>query len=444
VRSLVGAVVLLLMLAGLWLTSPALPGVAVSADAPDLPSEARQVMQGRIVAAELAPPDPFDDARPGTVFTVRIGDGALAGREAKVTVRRGSVASVADAARQYQVGDQVLVAYQPGQPGQPGAAGQSGVDEPFQLIDHRRWPWLLWGLAALTLGIVAVAGRQGVRALFGLGSAVLVLWWFIVPRILVGESPVQVALSGCALIAIPSLFLTHGLNRNALVPMLGTLGGLLLVGVLAGAAVPAAKLSGLAVSEEINLLYAGTGGLVDPRGLLLAGLLLGVVGALLDVTVAQAIAVFEFHQADPEASRRVLFTRGMAVGRAHVAAAVHTLALAYAGAGLPLLLLLALNAPILDSIWNRELVAAEALRTVTGCLGLAAAMPLTTWLACGMCSPRPRRRVYRPDALELDGLDAPAGQGTPDGGGEPRGLGGPEATKADLSTAGASRPQATG
>ena len=86
-RSLVGAVVLLLMLAGLWLTSPALPGVAVSADAPDLPSDARQMMQGRIVAAELAPPDPFNDARPGTVFTVHIGDGALAGREALRTVR---------------------------------------------------------------------------------------------------------------------------------------------------------------------------------------------------------------------------------------------------------------------------------------------------------------------------------------------------------------------
>jgi hypothetical protein len=123
-------------------------------------------------------------------------------------------------------------------------------------------------------------------------------------------------------------------------------------------------------------------------------MLLGVLGALIDVTVAQATAVFEFHALDPTASRGALFGRGMNVGRAHVTAAVHTLALAYVGAGLPLLMLLAVNATVLDAVWNREFVTTEVLRTVAGSIGLAAAMPLTTWLACLTCSPRRVRRRY--------------------------------------------------
>ena len=110
-------------------------------------------------------------------------------------------------------------------------------------------------------------------------------------------------------------------------------------------------------------------------------MLLGAVGGLIDVTVAQSAAVFEFASTGYIHTRAELFWRGMTVGRAHVVAAVHTLVLAYAGAALPTLLLLALYAPQLGDIWNREIIAAELLRAVTGIVGLGAAMPLTTWIA---------------------------------------------------------------
>jgi uncharacterized membrane protein len=113
---------------------------------------------------------------------------------------------------------------------------------------------------------------------------------------------------------------------------------------------------------------------------------------LVDVTVGQSAAVFEFHDADPSASRRELFRRGMNVGRAHVAATVHTLVLAYAGAALPTLLLIAMYAAALGDIWNREMIVVEVVRALAGSIGLAAAMPLTTWLACLTCRPAPDLR----------------------------------------------------
>jgi uncharacterized membrane protein len=234
---------------------------------------------------------------------------------------------------------------------------------------------------------------MGLRALTGLAFAVFVLWWFVVPRLLAGQPPVPVALVGCALIAVPALLLTHGVDREGFVPLAGIAGSLVLVGALAVAVVGLARLSGLAASEEISLVYVGTQGAVNPQGLLLAGMLIGVVGGLVDVTVGQAAAVFEFHAADPGASRRELFRRGMNVGRAHVAATVHTLVLAYAGAALPVLLLFAMYASALGDIWNREMIVVEVMRALAGSMGLAAAMPLTTFLATLTCRPGDSNRA---------------------------------------------------
>jgi uncharacterized membrane protein len=406
-RGVAGALTLLLMLAVIWLTSPAIPTPAVNETAPR--PGPREILEGRVLASELAPAAPAPDTpapgasptestaegtaatrpvEPAKVLSVLITSGSQRGRTVRLLLQDSGVVSVPAAARQYLPGDQVVLAYQPDVDAIL-AGGQATEDEStvFQLVDHRRWPWLIWGALAFAVGIVGVAGRQGLRALIGLASAVCVLWWFVIPRLLTGAPPVPLALAGCALIAIPSLLLTHGTGRHGIVPLLGVGGSLLGVGVLTVVAVQLAKLTGFATSEEMILLYAGTNGAIDARGLLLAGMLIGVVGGLVDVTVAQSAAVFEFHEGDPGLSRLALFRRGMNVGRAHVAAAVHTLVLAYAGAALPTLLLLAMYASFMDTIWNRELIVAEVLRAVAGCLGLAAAMPLTTWLACLACRP---------------------------------------------------------
>jgi uncharacterized membrane protein len=400
--ALVGATLLM------RLTSPPVPAAPTSPDAPAAQTVERA--EGLILAVQPGATSvqpgadgggadgggPVPAGGRGTVLRVRVTTGSQRGREVDVTLPAGQLATAPDSAAGYRVGDHVVVTYQPQLDGDQGAGQPSGEgvslrdlrpDEPFRVVDHVRWPWLLWGTLAFTLAIGAVAGWMGLRALTGLAFAVFVLWWFVVPRLLAGQPPVPVALVGCALIAVPALLLTYGFNREGFVPLAGIAGSLALVGVLAVAVVELARLSGLAASEEISLVYVGTQGAVNPQGLLLAGMLIGVVGGLVDVTVGQAAAVFEFHDADPGASRRELFRRGMNVGRAHVAATVHTLVLAYAGAALPVLLLFAMYASALGDIWNREMIVVEVMRALAGSMGLAAAMPLTTFLATLTCRP---------------------------------------------------------
>ena len=357
-------------MAATWLTAPpvVVPG---SVGAPD--DLGFETVEGLIETAISDPPG----APGGWVHQVRLTSGAKTGERATVTLQAPGIPLRAGAAPSYEPGDRVVLSYR----AVDAFGDEAPVGEPFQIVDRVRRPWLWAGVLLIAAVASVVSGWQGLRAIAGLGVAAWMIWWLVVPRILAGQDPVPVALAGCVLIAVPALVLTHGFGREALVPLAGMAGSLALAGGVSVAAVRAASLTGLASNEEIHLVHAALRGEIDTRGLLLAGMLLGAVGGLIDVTVAQSAAVFEFAAAGYVRSRTELFWRGMAVGRAHVVAAIHTLVLAYAGAALPMLLLLALYAPQLGDIWNRELIAAELLRAVTGIVGLGAAMPLTTWIA---------------------------------------------------------------
>jgi uncharacterized membrane protein len=397
----------------LRLTAPPLPAMPVSLDAPT-PQQVER-LEGVVAAVVTGASEVVPDGEAGqpdggqaTILQLLLTSGSQRGRQVRVSLPPGSLSTSERSAAGYRAGDRVVVSYLPEQDPGPGQAGDGPFDSngPFRVVDHVRWPWLVWGLGVFAVAIAAVAGWMGLRALTGLSLAVCVLWWFVVPRLLIGQEPVPVALAGCTLIAVPALMLTHGPNREGLVPLGGIAGSLALVGALATLVVHLARLSGLAASEEISLVYVGTNGLVDPQGLLLAGMLIGVVGGLVDVTVGQSAAVFEFHDANPATPRRELFRRGMNVGRAHVAATVHTLVLAYAGAALPVLLLYAMYAGALGDIWNREMIVVEIVRALAGSIGLAAAMPLTTWLACLTCRPVTASRDDPPAARTLRGAGA--------------------------------------
>ena len=224
---------------------------------------------------------------------------------------------------------------------------------------------------------------RGLSSLLGLGVTFLIVLAFIVPGILEGRPPVLVAIVGCAAIALIVLFLTHGLSRSTTVAVLGALLSLVLTGLLSLAAVRMTKLTGS--SDESSFLLGQNQG-VDLRGLLLAGILIGSLGVLDDVTVTQAVTVEELALANPTYGSRQLYAAATRIGRAHIASVINTIVLAYAGASLPLLVLIvALDDPI-GQVLSDQLVATELVRSAVGTIGLVAAVPLTTLLAAWLGS----------------------------------------------------------
>lgn len=274
----------------------------------------------------------------------------------------------------FSVGQRVRVTEADGPDGQPS----------YYISDIRREQPLLILAAVFLISVLAFGRWQGLRALVGLGITLAVIVLFVVPAVLGGRDPILVALSASVLIMVVTLYLTHGVRPKTTAAVVGTLGALAVTVGLSWVFIQFASLTGLA-SEEARMASVQVGGL-SLRGLLLAGIIIGALGVLDDVTMAQSSTVFEFRAADPRAGSPELFSRAMTVGRDHVAATINTLFLAYAGASLPLLILFSGSPDPLSVIVSSEVVAVEIVRTLVGSIGLMASVPLTTMLAAWLAS----------------------------------------------------------
>ncbi|WP_374935409.1 YibE/F family protein [Streptomyces resistomycificus] len=274
-----------------------------------------------------------------------------------------------DQSRQLHEGQKVVVAYEPSAP----------KDLQYSVTDvDRRLPMAL--LAGIFAVAVVVVGRlRGVMALVALAISFLILNFFVLPAILQGSNPLVVAVVGSSAIMLIALYLCHGLSARTSVAVLGTLISLLLIGILGSLFIDWAALTGN--TDDNTGLIHGLYPTIDMSGLLLAGIIIGSLGVLDDVTVTQTSAVWELHDANPAMGWRGLYRAGIRIGRDHIASVVNTLVLAYAGAALPLLLLFSIAQSSVGTVANSELVAEEIVRTLVGSIGLVASVPVTTALA---------------------------------------------------------------
>jgi uncharacterized membrane protein len=235
-------------------------------------------------------------------------------------------------------------------------------------------------LALVFCALVVVTGRwRGLRALAGLGLSLVIVIDFLVPAILDGRSAVGAALIGSLAVMFATIPLAHGLGAKGVAAMLGTTASLVLVALLASAAVDAVHLTGVS-SEETTYLRAVAGG-VSLQGLLLAGMIVGALGVLDDLTVSQASTVMALRRANPALGTRKLIRSALDVGQDHIAATVNTLVLAYAGASLPVLLVFSIGGTSFGDALNTAAVAEQVVAMIVGSIGLIAAVPITTALA---------------------------------------------------------------
>ncbi|MFJ7151182.1 YibE/F family protein [Streptomyces sp. NPDC100445] len=294
--------------------------------------------------------------------TVRVDTGGDKGRTFTEIVQP-------DQTRQLHQGEKVVVAYEPSAP----------RNLQYSVTDvNRGFPMAL--LAGIFAVAVVVVGRlRGVMALVALAVSFLVLTLFILPAILQGSDPLVVAVVGASAIMLIALYMCHGLSARTSVAVLGTLVSLALIGLLGSIFIGWSALTGN-TDDDTGLIH-GLYPSIDMSGLLLAGVIIGSLGVLDDVTVTQTSAVWELHEANPAMGRRGLYRAAIRIGRDHIASVVNTLVLAYAGAALPLLLLFSIARSSVGTVANSELVATEIVRTLVGSIGLVASVPVTTLLA---------------------------------------------------------------
>lgn len=374
-----------LLLVALLALLPDLSGLAAAA-------QGTQLVHGRVTAVDALDPETGTQAA-----TVELLDGARAGET--VTADVESVA-LGTGGPPFAVGDEVVVQLSP-----TGEGGEfAAISDPWRL------PVVGALLAGFALLVLLVAGWRGARALVALALTVGVVLKVLLPLLVAGWDPVPLAVAAGSAVTVATLVLTEGLRRTTLAAAIGTFVALLLTAVVAAAVTGLARFSLLAGSEEAGFLRGIVGGDIDLGGLLLAAVILGALGVLDDVTVTQATTVEELAAADPGASRATLAGRAMNVGRAHIAATVNTLVLAYVAASLPLLLLFAVTRQSPAALASSEVVAVEIVRSLVGSIGIVAAVPATTfaaaWLLGGSAA-----RAARTGAADEAPVPASAGGG---------------------------------
>ncbi|HKU29531.1 MAG TPA: YibE/F family protein [Arthrobacter sp.] len=239
--------------------------------------------------------------------------------------------------------------------------------------------------------VIAVARWRGFRALLGLAGAYLVLVSFMLPGLVEGKPPLLVALVGSTAIMMGVLYFAHGFSARTSTALLGTIFGLGITALLAAWATDAANLTGIGTGEGATLVNMSDK--ISLSGIILCGLIISGLGVLNDVTITQASAVWELYELAPETGARTLFTSAMRIGRDHIASTVYTIAFAYAGAALPILIIVMLyDRPLVEALTSAEL-SEEVVRTLVGSIGLVLAIPVTTLIAVLVVKATGQRRL---------------------------------------------------
>jgi uncharacterized membrane protein len=351
-RALLGG---LLLLFGLWLI-------------PDLTPPSSQpppVILAHARITELLPPSNDPGAPDARVLII---DGPQAGSTLGAVLQGPSGQ---ESVPRYAVGDEVIL-----------NISQQGTDPNFIAVaDRYRVPALAGLLALFAVAVTVVGGWRGVRSLIALALTLGVIIRIVVPLLLAGWNPVLLAVGSATLVTLATFLLTEGARPTTVAAAAGTFICLALTAILAVAFNALAQFTVLQGSGDLVYLQTVGRPELDLGGLLLAAVIFGALGILDDVTVTQAATVHELYEADPRVSRTELLRRSMNVGRSHISATVNTLALAYVGASLPLIVLF--NAGQQDPLLtvSGEVVAVEVVKALVGSIGIVAAVPATTAIA---------------------------------------------------------------
>jgi len=270
-----------------------------------------------------------------------------------------------------KVGDDVYVFYE---------KDENGKDSVPHIHEFRRDKNIVILLILFIAITILVGGSQGVKSLITLGLTVLGVYYLLI-GIVNGGEPISLSIIISFVVTIMTMFLVAGFNIKAISAIGGTFGGVLIAGVIAIIVSKSSNLSGLGNQEAQMLLYSQSSVVFNIHGILFASILLGTLGAVMDVCMSIASSINEITEANPYLSRMDLFKSGMTIGKDVMGTMINTLILAYIGSSVFLILIFMVNDIPLINIINMDIVATEIVRALSGTIGLIGAIPLTAFIS---------------------------------------------------------------
>ncbi len=256
------------------------------------------------------------------------------------------------------------------------------------VMDFARDTVLYLLIALFILSLLVIGRMQGFKAVFTLGFTLLFIAKFMLPMLFKGYNPVLLALLTGVVVTAFTLLIIGGVTKKSFAAIIGTGGGLLIAAVISIIVGKVTNLRGLSGEEAQMLLYIPQEIQFDFQGLLFAGIMIGALGAVMDVSISIASAMEEIRTVAQRLSFKELFKSGMNVGKDVMGTMSNTLILAYTGTSIPLLLLMmAYEQPFIKLI-NMDFLATELVRALSGSIGLILAIPITAFVAAILMRPK--------------------------------------------------------
>ncbi len=273
----------------------------------------------------------------------------------------------------YKKGDKVLVL-------------ESRDDEgniSYYITDYVRNTEVYWLFGLFFLVMIVIGRWKGVRSILSLVFSFIVITKYIIPQILSEASPVIVVLIGSFFILLFVIYLTEGFKPISHIAVVSIFISLVITVFISYVFIELARLSGLSSEETAYIINIGEY-IINFKGLFLAGIIIGALGVLDDIVISQAATAQELIKTDKYLGRKELYKKTYEVGLSHISSMTNTLFLAYAGAALPLLVLVVSGGSAFSSfsdVINNEAIAEEIVRTLSGSIGLVLAVPISTFIS---------------------------------------------------------------
>lgn len=260
---------------------------------------------------------------------------------------------------------------------------QDGSLEAY-VADYARQNYIFYLLALFVVLIIFVGGKKGIKAVGTLAMTLFLILGVLLPLMLKGMNPIPISVLISIAITIITLFIIGGINSKSIAAIIGTSSGVIIAGIIAYFVGSQVMLTGLSGEEATMLMYIPQGVEFDFKSLLFAGIILGSLGAIMDVGMSISSSIEEIHNANPDLKPRELFQAGMNVGKDIMGTMTNTLILAYTGSSIPLLLLFMAHETPMVKIINLDIIATEIIRSLSGSIGLVLTVPLTALVATAL------------------------------------------------------------
>lgn len=258
----------------------------------------------------------------------------------------------------------------------------------LKIFERSKENSLYFLIGIFILSMLLIGGLKGFKAFITLFLTVGVVICFLVPLLLKGYPPIPITIVSVAIITVLTLFIVSGINRKTCAGIIGTVLGTLIAGILAMGVSNYTGLVGMGSEDMQALVYGSNGNFLNYRGILFSGVIIGALGAVMDVAISIASSMWEMEEINPEITNKQLIKSGMNIGKDIMGAMSNTLILAYVGSSLSLIMVFASFKLSFMEVINLDIVATEIIRSIAGSIGLVLSIPVTVLVSVFM---RPKK-----------------------------------------------------